>query len=524
MTAAQLSNLAMVTSVVLYVLAMLAHAAEWASSRAAATVVTRRVPVTVGAAAAASDAEADAADASPVSAAARLRAERTARMGVALMVVAAGVHLVSVVARGVAAHRMPWGNMYEFVTAASLMIVLAYLVLLWKWPVRWLGLGVALLAAVLNGLAVTVFYVPVAPLVPALRSVWFIIHIAAAILAGAAFNVGGLAAIAYVLKTRAEAKGQVGGLLARLPAPAVIDRLSYRVLAFSFPIWTFTIAAGAIWAQYAWGRYWGWDPKETWSLITWVVYAAYLHARATAGWTGRRAAWIAIAGLLLFWFNFVGINLLVAGLHSYAGIEEVPQSRQPTGTLGREGGVTAAVLEMTGWGTDDRSVAVDADRWLRRLYDEHWAAMVRLASLLLGSSDQADEIVQDAMVAVYRRRAMFGDTSPKAYLRTAVVNACRSAHRHRAVVTKYAQAPDASGPGPDERALQAETSDEVMAALRRLPTRQQEVLVLRYYSELSEAEIADALGISRGSVKSHSSRGMAALREQLHRRDGGDGR
>lgn len=184
--------------------------------------------------------------------------------------------------------------------------------------------------------------------------------------------------------------------------------------------------------------------------------------------------------------------------------------------------MTAAVVERT-WAVRDDSHS-DADRWLRSLYDESWAGMVRLASLLLGSSDQADEIVQDAMVAVYRRRAMFGDDSPKGYLRAAVVNGCRSAHRHRAVVAKYAQAPGGAPAGPDERALQTETSGEVMAALRRLPQRQQEVLVLRYYSELSEAEIAEALGISRGSVKSHSSRGMTALREALKHRDGGDRR
>ena len=318
MTAAQLSNLAMVSSVVLYTLAMLVHAAEWAFSRdLSAAKASARTSVAVGAGA---PVEEPAPEVDPPSTGSSLRIDKAARMGVALMLVGFGVHLVSIVARGVAAGRPPWGNMYEFVTAASLLIVAGYLLLLWKWGSRWLGLGVALLAAVLNGLAVTVFYVPVAPLVPALRSVWFIIHIAAAILAGAMFNVGGLAAIAYLMKTRAEAKGTVKGVLAKLPAHAVIDRLSYRVLAFAFPIWTFTIAAGAIWAQYAWGRFWGWDPKETWSLITWVVYAAYLHARATAGWTGRRAAWIAILGLALFWFNFVGINLLVAGLHSYAGI------------------------------------------------------------------------------------------------------------------------------------------------------------------------------------------------------------
>ena len=101
---------------------------------------------------------------------------------------------------------------------------------------------------------------------------------------------------------------------------AKLDLFAFRVHAFAFVLWTFTVAAGAIWAEYAWGRYWGWDPKETWALVTWVVYAAYLHARATAGWKGTPAAWLAIIGVITFWFNFIGINLLVSGLHSYAGI------------------------------------------------------------------------------------------------------------------------------------------------------------------------------------------------------------
>ncbi len=317
MTAAQLSNLAMVTSIALYLGAMLAHALEWAFSR---EVVKVAAPALVAVGAGTAEDPSSAADRPAQVAERRVRIDQAARIGVAFMVLGAGVHLVSLISRGVAAQRPPWGNMYEFVTSASLAIVIAYLLLLVKWNVRWLGLGVALVGALLNGLAVTVFYVPVAPLVPALRSFWFVIHILAAVLSAAMFNVGGLAAAAYLLRTRAGSKGPVTGLLSRLPEPAVIDRLSYRVIAFSLPVWTFTIAAGAIWAQYAWGRYWGWDPKETWSLITWVVYAAYLHARATAGWTGRRAAWIALAGLALFWFNFVGINLLVSGLHSYAGI------------------------------------------------------------------------------------------------------------------------------------------------------------------------------------------------------------
>jgi cytochrome c-type biogenesis protein CcsB len=179
---------------------------------------------------------------------------------------------------------------------------------------------VTLLATVGNGLAVTVFYVAVAPLVPALHSVWFVIHIVAAAIAGAAFNVGGVASILYLLKKRAEDRGRVRGYLALLPSAQRIDVLCYRFHAFAFPLWTFTVAAGAIWAEYAWGRYWGWDPKETWALVTWVVYACYLHARSTAGWKGQKAAVLAIIGLASFWFNFIGVNLLVSGLHSYAGV------------------------------------------------------------------------------------------------------------------------------------------------------------------------------------------------------------
>jgi cytochrome c-type biogenesis protein CcsB len=183
---------------------------------------------------------------------------------------------------------------------------------------------VTLLLSVGQGLAVTVFYVDVSPLMPALHSVWFVIHIAAAALSGAAFNVGGIAAGLYLLKSRAEQRAGAGAVLsgwaARLPSADALDRISYRFHAFAFPLWTFTIAAGAIWAEFAWGRFWGWDPKETWSLVTWIVYAAYLHARATAGWKGRRAAVMALVGLAAFWFNFIGVNLLFSGLHSYAGI------------------------------------------------------------------------------------------------------------------------------------------------------------------------------------------------------------
>lgn len=294
------SSVAMVTSVVVYLLAVTAHAAEWGAARrvpdAAAAVAPERT-----------DAE-------------RRRVDALGRVGLALTLIAGGLHVAGVVLRGVAAGRPPWGNMYEFVTSTLAFVVVVYLVLALAGRMRWLGLPVTLLLVIGQGLAVTVFYVAVAPLVPALHSVWFVIHIIAAAFSGALFNVGGIASVLYLVRSRAEARDRVTGYLRFLPDATRLDQLAYRATAFAFPLWTFTIAAGSIWAEYAWGRYWGWDPKETWSLVTWVVYAAYLHARATAGWKGRRAAWLGVLGVVAFWWNFVGINLLVSGLHSYAGI------------------------------------------------------------------------------------------------------------------------------------------------------------------------------------------------------------
>jgi cytochrome c-type biogenesis protein CcsB len=333
------SNVALVTSVVVYLLAMFAHAAEWAAARKVGAdevseALDSRALVTVGGSAetarstdrpvgGTSDArtsDVETSEPGTDSAAVRRRVDSFGRIGISLTLIAFALSVAGVVLRGLAGSRAPWGNMYEFTTSAMVFVVAVYLVLVWRGGMRWLGLPVTLLATVANGLAVTVFYVAVAPLVPALHSVWFVIHIVAAAIAGAAFNVGGIASILYLLKKRAEDRGQVRGYLGLLPTAKRIDVLSYRFHAFAFPLWTFTVAAGAIWAEYAWGRYWGWDPKETWALVTWVVYACYLHARSTAGWKGKKAAVLAIIGLASFWFNFIGINLLVSGLHSYAGV------------------------------------------------------------------------------------------------------------------------------------------------------------------------------------------------------------
>ena len=163
-------------------------------------------------------------------------------------------------------------------------------------------------------------YVPAGPLVPALRSYWLVIHVAAAIVSGAVFTVGGVVTVLYLVQDRWERHGVVNALSRRLPPSEQLDRSSYRLFAFVFPLWTFAIMAGAIWAENAWGTYWSWDPKETWALVTWLVFAGYLHARATAGWKGRRAAYIALAGLSCFVFNYFGVNIWFSGLHSYGGL------------------------------------------------------------------------------------------------------------------------------------------------------------------------------------------------------------
>lgn len=299
----QYSDLAMVAATVAYIVALLLHAGEWGLARGLGEQRD-----TLGA----EDSQ-------------RINVDLWGRLGTAAVAVGWILNVTGVVLRGVAAQRAPWGNMYEFVTSSIAFVVLLYLVVLWRSAARWLGIGVAFVSALMMGLAVTVFYVDVAPLVPALHSVWFIIHIICAIISAAGFNVAGVASVLYLVREGAEhraiRRGQdLQGYIARIPECRSLELFTHRLTAFAFPIWTFTIVAGSIWAQYAWGRFWNWDPKETWSFITWIVYAAYLHASLTAGWRGRPAAIISILGLVTFWFNFIGVNLLFSGLHSYAGI------------------------------------------------------------------------------------------------------------------------------------------------------------------------------------------------------------
>lgn len=325
-----LSNQAVAACGVVYFLALVAYLIEWSA------VVGRRERVAEAAAASARSARSAGSTTSGGGVAiatggpseAAVRAQRVAlfgRLGFLLTGLAVLVHLVALVARGMAAdpNRVPWGNMYEFVLAGTFVVAGLYLVLHRRLDLAWMApLVVGFVAATLM-LAVLVLYDPVAPLTEALNSPWLVIHVMAAILATGAFTLGGFTSAVYLAKSRwPEARA-----LTRTPTLAVLDRVSYRIHAFAFPVWTFAVLiTGPIWAHQAWSAYWSWDPKEVWAFITWVVYAAYLHARATAGWKGRNAAILALVGVATLWFNFIGINYFSSiSQHSYASAPAIVQ-------------------------------------------------------------------------------------------------------------------------------------------------------------------------------------------------------
>jgi len=237
---------------------------------------------------------------------------RAANIGMSLMWLSAGMLLVGIVLRGMWAGRVPWGNMYEFSITSALGILVVFLVWSTQRDLRWLGLFVTIPTLLTLGLAVTVLYTEAAQLVPALKSYWLVIHVFAAILGGGAFTVGAATAGLSLVSDK--------GWFKQLPSREKLEGLTHRIISFAFPIWTFAVVAGAIWAENAWGRYWGWDPKETWAFITWVIFAAYLHARSTAGWKHQKASVIALVGWLSFLINYFGVNIFINGLHSYGGV------------------------------------------------------------------------------------------------------------------------------------------------------------------------------------------------------------
>ena len=330
---AGLSDDLLFASVLLYALAMLAFAGEQASRRSRRVAVAADDRVAQRAAAAertrvmaGSGGPSVPAPPALAAAPAALARSRAGQLGMLFTVVGAAVHSGSIVTRGLAADRVPWGNMYEFSSAVALTAVVCFLVLVGTGKVdRGLGAFVMVPVVLYLGLAGTVLYTAAGPLVPALDSYWIKIHVFAAVLSSGAFMLSGVIALLYLLRAKHDDLVAAGrptrfpvSMGDALPSAPVLDRVSYAVIAFAFPIWTFAIIAGAIWAEAAWGRYWGWDPKETWSFITWVLYAGYLHARATAGWKGTRAAWIGVAAAAALVIDYYVVNIFVVGFHSYA--------------------------------------------------------------------------------------------------------------------------------------------------------------------------------------------------------------
>jgi cytochrome c-type biogenesis protein CcsB len=337
---ANLSDQLLTVAVLCYAVAMLGHAIEYAfGPRRVSARTEARSLVTVGVgdemAAGAGDEAAAGADTGKVSGgpvphvipinreALAGKADLAGRAALWLTVLGALAQGGALVTRGLAADRVPWGNMYEFTIATALVGVVAWLVLAFRRPVRHLGLFVTLAVVLLLGFAAVRLYSQAGPLVPALNSYWLKIHVSAAVLATGVFLVGFVAAALYLIRERYDTGRAVrfpATLGAGLPDAGTLERITFRLHALAFPIWTFAIMAGAIWAEEAWTRYWGWDPKETWAFISWVVYAGYLHARATAGWRRTTAAWIAVVGWITMLINLFVVNLVIEGLHSYSGV------------------------------------------------------------------------------------------------------------------------------------------------------------------------------------------------------------
>ena len=313
------SDWAFTSSVMVLVLALLLLAVELASARGRR--VEERELVTAGGSAVAADADRPGV---VVDVPALPLAERFGRAGLALVYVGTALLLGCIVLRGLATARAPWGNMYEFINLTSFCGLVAAAVVLRKPQYRALWVFVLVPVLVLLTVSGKWLYTHAAPVMPALQSYWLPIHVSVVSLGSGVFLVAGVASILFLLKMSKygspDARGLLARITSRLPDAQTLDRIAYRTTIFGFPVFGFGVIFGAIWAEEAWGRYWGWDPKETVSFIAWVIYAAYLHARSTAGWRDKKAAWINIVGFAAMVFNLFFINLVTVGLHSYAGV------------------------------------------------------------------------------------------------------------------------------------------------------------------------------------------------------------
>ncbi len=330
---ASYSNLALYSTMAVLTLAMLAFAVDLAAlgSRVQRSAAGRdrggdRELVTAGSAPATTGDPEGARDAngpgSAGSGAPDGSADRRqwAGIGMSLSWLGAALLVACVALRGLSVHRAPLGNMYEFAIVAAAFVMVAFLGWSLRRDLRWLGLFVVGPVLLILGLALAV-YTEASQLMPSLQSIWLVIHVTVATLSVALFSIAFSITLLYLVKHHREVRPPArSGFMEALPKAAALERTAYGLHVVAFPLWTFTLIAGSIWAEQAWGTYWGWDPKEVWTFVIWVVYAAYLHARATSGWTERKAAWLAVAGFVCIIINYTVVNMFIVGMHSYSGL------------------------------------------------------------------------------------------------------------------------------------------------------------------------------------------------------------
>jgi cytochrome c-type biogenesis protein CcsB len=254
-----------------------------------------------------------------------IKAPKLGRIAMSLTVLGWVLEVAADVMRGIAAARVPWANMFEFAMTGTSVMVGVFLLVNIKWDLRFLGAFMTGFVLLLLGLAATRYYVEVVPLPPALQSYWLVIHVFVATLATGFFSLGFALSLTQLLQAHREAAVEKKAktrlaFLSKLPDSVMLENYAYRIIIIGFVLWTFTLIAGAIWAEKAWGRYWGWDTKEVWTFIIWTIYAGYIHARSTRGWRGSRSAWLAMVGFAAVMFNFTVVNIFFKGLHAYSGL------------------------------------------------------------------------------------------------------------------------------------------------------------------------------------------------------------
>jgi cytochrome c-type biogenesis protein CcsB len=308
-TLASLSDLAIYSAMAVYTLAFIAFTLDLARRAAPAAQVVGELD----------------AGGSPVSRGGGIpmdvpKTSGSLKVAMALTVLAWILNVAGVVLRGLAAGYAPWSNMFGFAITSAALIVGVFLFAQFWQNLRFLGAYIVGFTLVTLGAATVNFAVAIVPLPPALQSAWLVIHVFVAILGTSFFGLGAALAVAQLVQAKREARGTTTGYLSTIPDSTKLENMSYRIVLVGFVFWTFTLIAGAIWAERAWGRYWGWDVKEVWTFIIWTLYAGYIHARATRGWRGARSAWLSIIGFFSVVFNFTIVNQYFKGLHSYSGL------------------------------------------------------------------------------------------------------------------------------------------------------------------------------------------------------------